>query len=661
MSLLLHKKTLRQRLLAESKPLLVSLDRAGCIEEVVGDAAHYGYESLSRGSDVQKCFDFMVGIKPPEKMEFPFLETPNGRSARIEIDLQGDRGVIMFFESTNEREVLQGVVKTGNESAIARYRTEETIRRFHDLQARNERTQQALRWASEFKKEVVGLLKNHISPQLDVLYQELNALQLPTRDGAASVADLASELQRVVAKALGQPSITQTEPSNEKLQRRSSDRIELPERQAIALPPTTHHVDAMIVGNAHRHTEKLIGELATRGFLVQTTEPNEEGVRDVIATRPRLIFIEVGNNIAAPVAFENLKRIRAALDYQPPVIVISDDDQFGTRELADHADVTAFFTMPLRIKNLMPLVNEALGADMATPPAVLLLTADPGYAEMFGKATLDSELGLVVLGDPEHALNYIQENPIDSVLVDCLTMPLVGRNFIRLLRQHETFFSLPIFALTEGRALLDTERALASLADKCHPKWKDLDTLIESLVTGTRRHRRSHSLSRTDFLTGLLTRAVFLEQLEVEISRIKRGGVVSCLAIFDIDNFKQVNDRYGHHGGDLALRAVAMNFISRLRKTDIVARYAGDEITVFLADTDLANAEQILESIRVEICENEINQDDRRFNISVSCGLIEMGRRVTGGVTTEWAMQQVDLLLYEAKEGGRNCIKSRGW
>lgn len=658
---MLFKKTLRERLLAECKPLLVSLDQLGNIEDVVGDAAHYGYGILARGENVHARFDFMVGIERPTKIDFPFLETPNGRCARIEIDLQGDRGLIMFFESTDEREILQGVVKTGNENAIARYRTDETIRRYHELQARHERTEQALRWATGFKKEVTSVLKSQIAPQLSTLHQRLEAINLPDSDDIGSLKDLTSELQRVVRRALGEATDVPADLSSGPLLRRATDRADLPE--PFTLPPAAqnHHVDAMIVGGANRNTEKLIGELATRGFLVQTTQPGAEGIRDVLETRPRLILVEVSSAISAADAFENLKRIRAGLDYGPPVIVISEDDQFVTRELADHADVTAFFTMPLRIKNLMPFVNEALGTDMAAPPGVLLLTADPGYAEMFGKATIDSELSLVVVSDPEQALTYLQENLIDGVLVDCLTLPLAGRNFIRLLRQHETFFSLPIFALTEGRSLLETERALAALADKCHPKWKDIDTLVASLVTGTRRHRRSQSLSRTDFLTGLLTRAAFLEQLDVEVSRLNRGGVVSCLAIFDIDHFKQVNDRHGHHGGDLALRAVAMNFISRLRKTDIVARYAGDEITVFLPDTDLANAEHILDSIRREIHENAIVQDHLKFNVSVSCGLIEMGRRVTNAVSAEWAMEQVDQLLYDAKDAGRNCIKSRAW
>ncbi len=660
MSLLLFKKTLRERLLAERKPLLVSLDQLGNIEEVVGDAVHYGYELLARGDNVFARFDFMVGIERPTKIEFPFLETPNGRCARIEIDLQGDRGLILFFESTDERELLQGVVKTGNENAIARYRTEETIRRYHELQARHERTEQALRWAARFKKEMMGLLKSQIAPQVSMLQQRLESTKFPDDDSGASLKDMACELQRIVRRALGEPSEVPADINGGQLIRRATDRVEIPEHFSLPQAAKNHHVDAMIIGSANRNTEKLIGELAMRGFLVQTTPPGSDGIREVLETRPRLILVEVSSEIAAVVAFENLKRIRASLDYNPPVIVISEDDHFTTRELADHADVTAFFTMPLRIKNLMPSVNEALGADVVAP-GVLLLTGDPGYAEMFGKATLESELSLIVMSDPGEAFKYLEEHLIDGVLVDCLTLPVAGRNFIRLLRQHETFFSLPIFALTEGRSLLEAERALAALADKCHPKWKDIDTLVESLVTGTRRHRRAQSLSRTDFLTGLLTRAVFLEQLDIENSRLNRGGVVSCLAIVDIDYFKQVNDRHGHHGGDLALRAVAMNFISRLRKTDIVARYAGDEITVFLPDTDLANAEHILDSIRREINETAITQDNLKFYVSVSCGLLEMGRRMTNPVSAEWAMEQVDRLLYQAKDAGRNCIKSRAW
>jgi hypothetical protein len=285
MSVLRFKKQLRARLLSDAKPLLVSIDSAGRVQNILGDAAHYGYQALRLGDDVMKFFDFMVGIKAPEKIEFPFLETPNHRCARIEIDLSLERGAITFFESSNEREILQGVLKSSNENAIARYRTEETIRRYHDLQIRHGRTEQALRWSDRFKSDVIDLLKHQVHPTLSALDAAIGELGSAANVGdqsshSAALAALTSDLRRSVAKLLGEPVVNQAPSESSQLLRRTSDRASAASAPQSLPAIAGHHVDAMIVGGEHRHTEKLIAELATRGFLVQTSQATPEGMQE---------------------------------------------------------------------------------------------------------------------------------------------------------------------------------------------------------------------------------------------------------------------------------------------------------------------------------------------------------------------------------------------
>jgi len=110
--------------------------------------------------------------------------------------------------------------------------------------------------------------------------------------------------------------------------------------------------------------------------------------------------------------------------------------------------------------------------------------------------------------------------------------------------------------------------------------------------------QRTRELSVTDELTGLYNRRHFYEVLETEIYRAKRYGRPFCLAVLDLDKFKEYNDKYGHTVGDGVLKVFASMLVSALRKTDMAFRYGGDEFTIVLPGTDARRAMQIVERVR---------------------------------------------------------------
>lgn len=159
-------------------------------------------------------------------------------------------------------------------------------------------------------------------------------------------------------------------------------------------------------------------------------------------------------------------------------------------------------------------------------------------------------------------------------------------------------------------------------------------------------------LAAHDVLTGLYNRRYILERIEEKLPEIRRYQLDCCFVIMDVDHFKDVNDHYGHIGGDDVLKAVAQLLKSGVRQGDIVARYGGEEFLLFLPMTDLDAAQILVERLRVTLEEHVHLIAKETLKVTASFGIAQ--HRVQD--STEKSIARADKALYEAKEAGRNRI-----
>jgi diguanylate cyclase (GGDEF)-like protein len=150
--------------------------------------------------------------------------------------------------------------------------------------------------------------------------------------------------------------------------------------------------------------------------------------------------------------------------------------------------------------------------------------------------------------------------------------------------------------------------------------------------------------ARTDDLTGLLNRRAWDEELGREFSRADRNGAALCVAILDLDRFKQYNDAHGHQAGDRFLKQVASSWSQSLRAGDILARYGGEEFALALPGTNLDRARQMLERLRESLPEGQ----------TCSAGVC----RWDGQESAEKLTARADTALYAAKEAGRDRVST---
>jgi diguanylate cyclase len=163
---------------------------------------------------------------------------------------------------------------------------------------------------------------------------------------------------------------------------------------------------------------------------------------------------------------------------------------------------------------------------------------------------------------------------------------------------------------------------------------------------------RIQVMATRDELTSLANRRYMSDILEQEERRHNTQGLPVCIALIDIDLFKQINDTYGHAAGDEVLRKFAQRAQVALRTGDVLARWGGEEFLLLLPDTDLHAAEQILQRLQEQIASLDFSDIGNGMRVTFSCGLVALGEQEP----IDEAVRRADHAMYRAKSAGRNRV-----
>jgi diguanylate cyclase (GGDEF)-like protein len=178
--------------------------------------------------------------------------------------------------------------------------------------------------------------------------------------------------------------------------------------------------------------------------------------------------------------------------------------------------------------------------------------------------------------------------------------------------------------------------------------------LIVIFILSEAKHlyQRERELSREDFVTGLPNSRAFTEALTAEVTRVRRYRHQITIVYIDLDNFKQVNDRYGHHAGDLLLSAVARALRSSVREVDVVARLGGDEFALLLPETDAEAARLVLDKIERALCRS-VTTPEHGHTVGFSAGAVTFEKPLD---SVELMIQYADQVMYSVKLNGKGRV-----
>jgi len=209
--------------------------------------------------------------------------------------------------------------------------------------------------------------------------------------------------------------------------------------------------------------------------------------------------------------------------------------------------------------------------------------------------------------------------------------------------------------VTELRKLVDE---MNRKNEALHERNLELITIQDELF---RLNQKLEQMAVTDGLTGCFNRRYLMQQLEHEVLLNMRYQIPFSVFLFDIDHFKQINDRYGHLVGDEVIRSTADIVRTKLRRTDILARYGGEEFTVYLPHTNREQADLLADRIMNAVSENYVDVNGyEKIRVTISMGVVsEAGDDLRFDDPKEYLRElfaRADSALYQAKNGGRNRV-----
>lgn len=158
-------------------------------------------------------------------------------------------------------------------------------------------------------------------------------------------------------------------------------------------------------------------------------------------------------------------------------------------------------------------------------------------------------------------------------------------------------------------------------------------------------------MSLTDYLTGASNSRRFYEVVQMEINRLGRSQIPFTIAYLDVDNFKNINDTFGHPEGDLVLKTIVSSLKLKIRNSDLVARIGGDELALFFPDTNQESAQVILSKIQ-DLLKNEMAKNNWMVTFSIGVVTCTFAPSSIGEL-----IKMADELMYSVKRHGKNMVK----
>jgi diguanylate cyclase (GGDEF)-like protein len=174
--------------------------------------------------------------------------------------------------------------------------------------------------------------------------------------------------------------------------------------------------------------------------------------------------------------------------------------------------------------------------------------------------------------------------------------------------------------------------------------------LVPFLIKLGQELTQEATIARTDFVTGAFNSRYFHERLQIEIDRSIRYSHPLTIAYLDVDNFKNIKDRFGHSMGDKILNAIARNLVQTLRKTDVVSRMGGDEFALLLPEADVNAAQAAVSKARKNLLEAMRKSD---WPVTISVGVVTF---TNAPPSVDFALDMADKIMYEVKANGKDNI-----
>jgi diguanylate cyclase (GGDEF)-like protein len=337
-----------------------------------------------------------------------------------------------------------------------------------------------------------------------------------------------------------------------------------------------------------------------------------------------------------------------------PTVFISARNDFDARLRAVRAGGAAYFPKPVDVMALVGRLDALTIRTEPEPYRILVVDDEPEIAAYHAQILEAAGMITRILGHHPGILTELEDFHPDLVLMDMYMPQCNGRELAGLIRQIPAWVSLPIIFLSSETNRAKQFSALQVGAEGFLTKPVQPDELVMAVAIRSERMRDLRGLMVRDSLTGLFNHTTTTQMFATMLASANRQNKALGFAMIDVDHFKSVNDTYGHIMGDQVLVALARILRERLRGSDIIGRYGGEEFAVILRDVTLEEAIQIIDNVREDFSRVCFRHNGIDFHCAFSAG-ISLSSREKSMV---FIRAEADRALYRAKGSGRNRVAS---
>ncbi len=304
-----------------------------------------------------------------------------------------------------------------------------------------------------------------------------------------------------------------------------------------------------------------------------------------------------------------------------------------------------------KVSDVLSRILDLVQTKEQTVPRVLVVEDSATAVAHIRRSLSQHGIDSRAIGDPRFLLEAAMDYHPDVILMDMYMPFCTGVEVTRALRQLPEYQSVPVIYLSSETDIAQQVEALRLGGDQFLTKPVNPIVLAAVVKTKIDRYRDMMRSGRHDSLTGLLNHTAAKSKLELMIKSAEPTGML-VVAMIDIDRFKSVNDTWGHPVGDQVIRSLAWLLRGRLRSSDLIGRYGGEEFLVALSGVDLEKATVMLNRIREDFSTLPHAHAQGTLRCSFSCGVASLADFDTGSKLVEAA----DNALLEAKRSGRNRV-----
>lgn len=418
-----------------------------------------------------------------------------------------------------------------------------------------------------------------------------------------------------------------------------------------ALPPLRKPIYILL--QDHERAQRLSTQLEF--FELSAVAFDSPGAfrQAMIERHPAAIVMEVdfaGPNQGLALAEE----VQVGLEQKLPLLFFSQHEtDTPTRLAAVRAGGQAFLTGTLEVSSLMEKIEVLTCVAQYEPYKVLII--DDSRAQALHTERLLNSAGIITrtLTEPIQTMAELADFQPDLIILDMYMPTCTGTELAKVIRHNDRYVSVPIIYLSAEDDMDKQLDAMSEGGDDFLTKPIQPRHLITTVRNRAARARHLKARMVRDSLTGLFNHTHILQLLEDCTFRARRENRPLSFAMLDLDHFKRVNDCYGHPMGDRVIKSLALYLKQRLRKTDFIGRYGGEEFAIVMPDTDQESAYNVLNLIRQRFCEIHYPAQPNDLWCSFSAGVVQLH----GESDSLKMASQADEALYLAKNNGRNQVQ----